>query len=114
MQWWSWLLIWGALVIGLVGMLAYFAVTLFRKLMRAMDALGALGDQVGALDVTLSELQAAAPRPAIFDDKYELAYVIEADRYARSVRRHSRRDALVNRGKLLKTPTDKRMDHNAR
>lgn len=114
MPWWSWLFIWGALGIGLVGMLVFFAVTLFRKLMRAMNALGALGDQVAALDATVSVLTPTAPRPAIFDDKYELAYAIEADRYARTVQRHRRRDALVNRGKLLKTPTDKRMDHHVR
>ena len=114
MPWWSWLLIWGGLALGLIGTLAYFAVTLFRKLMHAMSALGALGDQVAALDVTVSELQAAALRPAIFADQYELAYAIEADRYARTVRRHARRDALVNRGKLLETATDKRMDHHVR
>ena len=114
MPWWSWILIWTALVLGLLGMLAFFAVSLFRKLMRAMDALVTLGDQVSALDTNISELQAPSLRPAIFEDKNVLAYQYEINRYARAERRQRRRDALVNRGKLLGTPSDQRMDDHAR
>ena len=114
MPWWSWILIWTVLVLGLLGMLAFFAVTLFRKLMRATDALGTLGDQVSALDLNISELQAPSLRPAIFENKDVLGYQYEVDRQARVERRQRRRDAQVNRGKLLATPSDKRMDDHAR
>lgn len=111
---WSWILIWTVLVLGLLGMLAFFAVTLFKKLMRATDALGTLGAQVSALDTNVSELQAPSLRPAIFENKDVLGYQYEVDRHARAQRRQRRRDALVNRGKLLGTPSDQRMDDHAR
>ena len=112
MPWWSWLLIWTGLALGLLGMLAYFAVTLFKKLMKTTDALGKLGAQVGALDVNIGELQAPSRRPAIFEDKNVLAYQREIDNHARAQQRQRRRDARVKRGKLMKTPTDQRMDHH--
>jgi hypothetical protein len=99
--WWSWVVIWGALVLGLAGMLAWFALTLFRKLMRAADALGELGDQVAQLEARHDELGVTPFAPAIFADHTELALVVEMQRIEREHRRQERRDSTVSRGKLL-------------
>lgn len=100
MPWWSWVLIWTVLAAGLVGMLAWFAVRLFRKLMGTMRALEALGDQVAAVDVD----SAARPTPfraAVFADRHALAAAIDHARAERAHARALRRDLAIGRGKLL-------------
>jgi len=107
--WWSWVIIWTLLVLGLLGMLAWFAVALFRKLMAAMHALGELGDQLAALDVQMGDLGEERFRPAIWSDRAALALEIERTRAARLHRRQERRDARVARGKLIRhAPTNQR------
>ena len=100
MPWWSWVLIWTGLVLVLLGMLAWFAVTLFRKLMALADAVGALGDLVGALDADPAE-GTPPRRPAIFADWNELALTVDQQRTARERFRQQRRDRRIARGKLL-------------
>lgn len=109
MPWWSWVIIWSLLVLGLLGMLAWFAVVLFKKLMRTMRALAELGDQLAALDAHVDDLRQERFRPAIWDDRASLALEIERGRAARQRRRQERRDAQVARGKLIRqAPTDQR------
>ncbi|WBM80342.1 hypothetical protein KIV56_02080 [Cryobacterium breve] len=100
MPWWSWVLIWTGLVLVLLGMLAWFAVTLFRKLMALADAVGALGDLVGGLDADPAE-ETPPRRPAIFADWSELALAVDLQRTARERHRQERRDRRIARGKLL-------------
>ncbi|WEO79189.1 hypothetical protein BJQ94_09220 [Cryobacterium sp. SO2] len=97
---WSWILIWTLLVAGLVGMLAWFAVRLFRKSMRTLAALDELGQQVAELD-TGAQLPGTAFRPAVFEDRRALAAAIEQSRVEHSRRRSLRRERSINRGKLL-------------
>ncbi|WP_129586648.1 hypothetical protein [Microterricola viridarii] len=59
MPWWSWWLIWGGLVLALLGMLAYFGVTLFRKAAAGARELGELSSALGKLDAQLDELAPA-------------------------------------------------------
>jgi hypothetical protein len=107
--WWSWVIIWALLVLGLLGMLAWFAVVLFKKLMVTMRALGELGDQLAALDVRLDGLGEERFRPAIWADRASLALEIERGRAARQRRRQERRDARIARGKLIRqAPTNQR------
>jgi hypothetical protein len=100
--WWSWVIIWVILVAALLGMLAWFAVRLFRKLMTAADALGDLGDQLAALDGDIAELAPDTFSPAIFGNRSELAEDVERGRDRRAHRRQERRDLAINRGKLLR------------
>jgi len=97
---WSWILIWALLVAGLVAMLAWFAVRLFRKLMTTFGALEDLGDQLAELD-----LDTALPRtpfsPAVFQKRRDLAAVIDQARIERAHRRAHRRDLRISRGKLI-------------
>jgi hypothetical protein len=99
--WWSWVVIWVVLVLGLAGMLAWFALTLFRKMMRAADALGDLGDQLSQLEARRDELESRGFAPAIFADHAELVLDVELQRIEREHRRQERRDNAVSRGKLL-------------
>jgi hypothetical protein len=97
---WSWILIWTLLGAGLIGMLAWFAVHLFRKLMVTLGALEDLGDQLAELDLD-RELPRTAFRPAIFQNRRALAAAIDQARIERAYRRAHRRDLAISRGKLL-------------
>jgi hypothetical protein len=106
MAWWGWALIWTGLVLGLLGMLAWFAIRLFRQAMKTADALAELGEKMALLDAAFADADAAAqqkPRfsPAIFQDAAELSFLRQQDRAERGRRRQGRRDARIDRGKLL-------------
>lgn len=110
MPWWSWILIWLFLVFALLGMLAIFAVVLFRKMMTAADAVGELGDQVAALDATADELDPDRVRPAIFADAAELADGVRRRRSENAHSRQVRIDRRVESGKLLRYVPDETED----
>lgn len=95
------MLIWGGLVLALLGMLAYFAVSLFRKTIAAADELAILGDKLSILDARLDEIAPERKPSAVFQQAADLAGVVEENRIARGVARQSRRDARLERGKLL-------------
>lgn len=97
---WSWILIWTLLAAGLLGMLVWFAVRLFRKLMGTLGALEDLGDQLAELDLD-RELPHRRFHPAVFADRRALAAAIDRARLERAHRRARRRDLAIGRGKLL-------------
>lgn len=99
MPWWSWVLIWSLLGLGLVSVLGWFAVRLFRQAMSTLRALEALADQVTAIDRDLSSASRGFT-PAIFSDVATLRSDIEHQRAERAYRRQQGRDALIARGKL--------------
>lgn len=114
MPWWSWLLIWSFLVLALAGMLAWFAVRLFTKLMVAFDALGELGDQVADLESNLDELAPERRRLAIFANRQELAREVDLYRAERAERAQLRQDRAIGRGKLLRqAPVNQRTPPHA-
>ncbi len=111
MPWWSWILIWTGLVLGLLGMLAWFGYVLFRKAMRTADALERLGDQVAELGDQPEAPSEPRFRPAVFEDRAEVRLDFELTRAERLRRRQLRRDRLVTRGKLLQhAPFTQRTD----
>ena len=101
MPWWSWLLIWSGLVLGLLAVLSWFGVALYRQARGTLLALESLSDQVSAVDLDL-----AATRPpftaAAFADATVLRHHLEQRRVERTRRRQLRRDALIVRGKLMR------------
>ena len=97
---WAWVLIWVVLVVGLITMLVWFAVRLFRKLMGTLGALEDLGDQIAEFDAG-APVPAAVFRPAVFQDRRALAAAIDQSRAERARRRALRRERSINRGKLL-------------
>ncbi|TFD00030.1 hypothetical protein E3T28_08710 [Cryobacterium sinapicolor] len=114
MPWWSWVLIWTGLVLGLLAMLAWFGFALFKKVRGTVRALQELGDLVS--DVTGGQ-EAPAPdrfRPAIFTDLADLYFALELVQRDRGQRRQRRRDSLIARGKLVTTrPLTQRTDTDA-
>ena len=49
-EWWVWVLVWTALALGLLVMLALFAWWLFRKFMVLLDDASALADRATILE----------------------------------------------------------------
>jgi hypothetical protein len=72
MPWWSWLLIWGGLVLALLALLAVFAWLLFRKFLVLTDELGALAEKTAILGT--ADTEAVLPRHelAVFADFREV------------------------------------------
>lgn len=100
MPWWSWLLIWIVLVLGLLGMLGFFAWWLFRKLMAAASEASALFEKTEVLSRRAEELTEEF-HPAVFADAGQLAAERTQARAERARARQARRDTRVRRGKLL-------------
>ena len=100
MPWWSWLLIWTVLVLGLLGMLAFFTWWLFRKVVAAGREAAALMDKAEVLSRRAEELHERF-EPAVLADASELLAEREQQRAERAFARQARRDARVRRGRLL-------------
>jgi hypothetical protein len=103
MPWWSWVLIWALLVLGLLGMLALFALWLFRKARTGFAALSELGDKVAALEAASEEVARQPFRAAVLApyDEVREPHRLRAD--LRADRKRSRRERRLARGKLLTT-----------
>ncbi|TFB76215.1 hypothetical protein E3O06_02210 [Cryobacterium glaciale] len=101
MPWWSWLLIWCMLALGLLAVLSWFTVALYRQVRGTLRALESLSDQVSAID---RDLSSATPpfAAAAFADATVLLHDVEQQRVERTHRRQLRRDALIVRGKLMR------------
>ncbi|WP_223690536.1 hypothetical protein [Leifsonia poae] len=101
MPWWSWIVIWGTLILAFLGMLVFFAVHLFRKLMAAGREVGALAEKAEVLSRRADELRDPPFHSAVFDDASRLSAERDQARADRRFARQSRSDARVRRGKLL-------------
>lgn len=100
MPWWSWLVIWTVLVLGLFGMLAFFAWWLFRKVVAAGREAAALMDKAEVLSRRAEELHDTF-EPAVLADAAELLEQRHEHLAERAIARQARRDARVRRGRLL-------------
>ena len=101
MVWWSWLVIWTVLVLGLLGMLGFFAWWLFRKLMGAAREAAALLEKSETLERRAEELGDEVFHAAVFADPTQLRDERTQARARRAIVRQARRDERVRRGKLL-------------
>jgi hypothetical protein len=111
MPWWSWLVIWGVLVLGLLGMLALFAVWLFRKLMAAGAEVSDLAEKADILSRRAEELRDPPFHASVFDDASELRGERELAKAERANARQARSDARVRRGKLLTSADPSQFSH---
>ncbi|MDJ0377701.1 hypothetical protein [Cryobacterium sp. PH31-L1] len=100
MPWWSWLLIWTVLTLGLLAVLSWFAVSLFRTARGTLQALESFHGQLptGEFDRPTA---ASVGVPAVFADSAVLLGRVEQLRAERTHRSQVRRDARIVRGKLL-------------
>ena len=114
MPWWSWIVIWGVLVLLALGMLAWQAYRLFRKFVGTLKALGELADQVSELGASVEKLEAERRVPAIFANRDVLSAARRTRRSERAHERQARRDRLIRQGKLLqRAPLSQRTPPNA-
>ncbi len=104
MPWWSWILIWGGLVLALLAMLALLSWWLFRKAVGVMEELGRLADKTDALSRMSDRLSDAdAPEfvPAVLQERAEVVAAHDARVRLREERRHLRRERRILRGRML-------------
>jgi hypothetical protein len=101
MPWWSWVVIWAVLVLGLLGMLAFFAWWLFRKVMAAGREASALIEKAEILSRRSDDMRYAEFHNAVFADSDVLRAEREQAGADRQVARQARRDRRVRRGKIL-------------
>jgi hypothetical protein len=103
MPWWSWVLIWGGLLLALLGMLALLGWWLFKKGMTAFRAMGELTSKLEVLDAASAEVSPWHFTPAMLREYDEVvaAHATLAD--LRADRKQFRRDRRLARGKLLVT-----------
>jgi hypothetical protein len=101
MPWWSWVVIWAVLVLGLLGMLAFFGWWLFRKVMAAAREASALLEKTAILSERTRDIRYTEFHSAVFDDPDTLRAAREQAKAERRVARQARRDQRVRRGKIL-------------
>ncbi|WP_150309046.1 hypothetical protein [Planctomonas psychrotolerans] len=104
MPWWSWILIWGGLVLALLGMYAYLGVRLFRKATAALRELALLAEKTQLLSARSADVAGRDFTPAVLRD-----YPDVVDDYRRVLDvREARRENRIARGRLL-TSADYRL-----
>jgi hypothetical protein len=96
MPWWSWILIWVALVALSLLLYVLLGFRLFRQVMATLKDLGAAGEKLGHLaPVEQAEAQqdAAAPQPgsAVFASPTVMRHDYEASKSSRREQRRLRR-----------------------
>jgi hypothetical protein len=104
MPWWSWILIWGGLVLALLAMLALLSWWLFRKAVAVMHDLGELVDKteaLGRLSDQLADTDTSSVVPAVLLKRGEVAAVHHARQHERDERRRMRREKRISRGRML-------------
>ncbi|MBP3043132.1 hypothetical protein KKR91_08970 [Arthrobacter jiangjiafuii] len=93
MPWWSWILIWSALVVAAAAFFALVGWRLFRRFMavlrEAETAMSALNIQAPAPGA--SEVVRTAPEPAIFEDPILVRTRYEEGKEERKAARRERR-----------------------
>jgi hypothetical protein len=109
MPWWAWLLVWAVLVLALVGMLALFAVLLFRKARAIAVELERLASLATILDQADQVLGDQRAEIAVLADSAEMRRLRERVRFDAMARRSARHNARIATAKaLIAVEADKR------
>jgi hypothetical protein len=101
MPWWSWLLIWFALGLALIGMFVFFAVRLFRKAMAVFHELEALAARFDVLSTAAERLDEHRTQLAVLAKHWDVSADRDRVREASLRRRDERHDARIARAKAL-------------
>lgn len=98
-QWWGWVLIWGALVLALLVVLAVGVWRLFRKGMGVLDAVAELAETTAVLELDDSPL----PRQqrAVLADLRDIHRREDARRAHRAERRRLRHERRMARARRI-------------
>ena len=102
--WWGWLLIWTGLVLALLAVVGLLGWRLVKRFLALLSDFFALTEKVAILDGVSTD---AEPRPvnAILRDGDEVRATSRARFSRRADRKHARRQARIQRGKMLTTAT---------
>ncbi|MCU1515928.1 MAG: hypothetical protein JWQ75_649 [Pseudarthrobacter sp.] len=95
MPWWSWILIWIALVALSLLFYVLLGIRLFRQFMATLKDLGAAGEKLGHLSAaappTQQEPAAAAPGSAVFASPVQMRHDYHTSKSSRRENRRLRR-----------------------
>jgi hypothetical protein len=101
MAWWVWLVIWGVLFLALLGMLAFFAVRLFRKVVKVFESLGDLASQADVLDAADDWSPGEAPPIALLQKRSAVVARRDLERERLEDRRAARHERRIIRARTL-------------
>ena len=101
MPWWSWVLIWVFLVLLLLGTVAFLGWRLFKKAMRAFDALGELSDKTALLGDASRDLEPESFVPSILRPMVDVREEVAARRRRSADKRQLRRENRLAKGRVL-------------
>jgi hypothetical protein len=101
MPWWSWILIWGGLVLALIGMFVFLGWRLFRKATAALRELSRLADKTALLSAGADGLTDHSFTPAVLREHSDVVANHRRVADARASRREARRVKRFTRGRLL-------------
>lgn len=101
MPWWSWLIIWTGLTLGLLGMLGVAVWRLFQKATGVLDDLDSLLEQLDTVTGNIKELEIISSENAILVGYAEQAARREILVERRARVRELRREQRLLRGKIL-------------
>jgi hypothetical protein len=104
MYWWSWILIWLALAILLVGTLVFFGWRLFTKGVAVVEELERLTEKLDLLQQNVDDLTVETPPNAILDGYSAVANRRDREKDRRAAMREVRREARMKRGRLMTAP----------
>ena len=102
--WWGWLLIWTGLVLALIAVVALLGWRLVKRFLALLDDFFALTEKIAILDGVATDGE-ARPMNAILRDGDEVRATSGARFARRADRKHARRQARIQRGKMLTTAT---------
>ena len=110
-EWWGWLLIWAGLVLLLLGVVALLAWRLVRRFLALLGDFFALSEKSAILDGVSAE-SAARPLNAILERHEVVRSRFEQRMQRRRDRKHSRRQARIERAKIITTVDINSLDTN--
>ncbi|GAB3606606.1 hypothetical protein GCM10027413_20150 [Conyzicola nivalis] len=102
--WWGWLLIWSGLVIALLAVVALLGWRLVKRFFALLDDVFVVTEKLSILDGVAAETE-ARPMNAILREGDEVRATTGARMARRAERKHARRQARIQRGKMLTTAT---------
>ena len=100
--WWGWVLIWLALVLLLLGMLAFFVWRLVKRFFVVLADAEQLMAKSELLE-SAAEIEDRRPLNAILQDSAEVRRRFHARMDRRANRKHARRQARIQRAKMITT-----------
>ena len=102
--WWGWVLIWLGLVLGLLAVVALLGWRLVKRFLGLMDDFVSLAERAAILDGVAADPE-KRPLNAVLREHAEVRATTAARMSRRADRKHARRQARIQRGKMLTTAT---------